>query len=67
MQVSARVLPATASWSALREADAALQELSRRPLHGARVRRSGLLRSTTELQAVGGRPLLVVTIQHPRN
>ena len=67
MQVSARVVPASAAWSGLSEAGlaarAAVQAPSARPL----VRRNGLVHSATEIRTVGSRRVVFVTLQHPHN
>jgi hypothetical protein len=60
MQVTARVIPASASWAALTEA----QEAARAP---SPVRRAGLTLTSVELQARGARRSLVVTINYPQN
>ena len=67
LQVTAHVLPAAASWSAWHEARAAIQALRRDPSAGSTVRRSGLVRTSAELQEAGSRRRLVVTLQHPHN
>ena len=67
LQVTARVRPAAASWSALHEARAAVRALRREPFREPTVRRSGLVSTRTELQGAGSRRRLVVTLQHPRN
>jgi hypothetical protein len=67
VQVSARVLPASVSWSGVGEAARAAHDLLRHPAGGPVLRRSGLVRTRAVLEPAGGRQLLLVTIQHPYN
>jgi hypothetical protein len=68
MRVTARVMPAHVSWTAVGEAAKATHELVQRPAHGPVIRRSGLIRTRAALErAADGRRLLRVTIQHPYN
>jgi hypothetical protein len=67
MQVTARVLPATASWTAIQEARAAIGPQAGTPARAPVVRRQGLVRTSTEVQGPADRRRLVVTLQHPHN
>jgi hypothetical protein len=67
MQVTARVLPATASWAALDEARVAIRWLTRQEPGGPTVSGTGVLRTRAEIQTAGGRRRVVVTVDHPRN
>jgi hypothetical protein len=67
MQVSARVVPASAAWSGLSEAGLAAQAAVQAPSERPLIRRSGLVHSATEIRRVGSRRVVVVTIQHPHN
>jgi hypothetical protein len=66
MQVTARVLPAGPSWTAVDETYAAVRRLAAAPYSGISVRRAGLVRTEAVLLPADGRRL-VVTIQHPYN
>lgn len=68
MRVTAKVLRAHVSWTAVGEAARAAHDLVQRPAGGPVVRRSGLIRTSAALEpAAHGRRLLRVTIQHPYN
>jgi hypothetical protein len=67
MQVTARVVPASAGWSGVSEAGLAAQGAVRAPLGRPLIRRSGLVHSAAEIRTVGSRRVVVVTIQHPLN
>ena len=71
MQVSARVVTASVSWTGLVEARAAARIAAGRLPGLALVRRGGLVHATAQIQPSGGRPsgprLLIVTLQHPHN
>jgi hypothetical protein len=67
MQVTARVIPATASWAALDEARVAIRWLTRQEPEGPTVSSTGVLRTRAEVQATGSRRRLIVTVDHPRN
>ncbi len=66
MQVTARVLPAAASWAALIEAREAVSELAAGPSQRAAIRRKDVLRTEAMILPADCR-CLVVTIQHPYN
>ena len=67
MQVTARVIPATASWAALDEARVAIRRLTRQEPEGPTVSSTGVFRTRAEVRTGGGRRRLVVTVDHPRN
>jgi hypothetical protein len=67
MQVAARVVPATTSWTGVREARAAALAILEHPAPGWTVRRAGVVRTTAELQGWGSRRRVLVTIHHPHN
>lgn len=67
MQVTAHVVPATASWAAVQEATAAIVALGSAPARTPQVRRQELVRTSAEVQGPADRPRLVVTVQHPHN
>ncbi len=68
MQVSARVVPATAAWTGVAEAATAALEAALRPRSGVvLVRRTGVVQTQAEVLSAEDRPLLLVTVQHPRN
>jgi hypothetical protein len=66
--VTARVLRAHVSWTAVWETARATHDLAQRPAGGPVVRRSALTHTHAVLEpAARGRRLLRVTIQHPYN
>ena len=67
MQVGARVIPASAAWTGLSEAGLVARAAVGAATHGPLIRRNGLVRSATEIRAVGSRREVVVTLQHPYN
>ncbi len=67
MQAAARVVPATTSWTGVREARAAALAILEHPGTGSTVRLAGLVRTTAELQGSGSRRRVLVTIHHPHN
>lgn len=67
MQVTARVLPAGASWSGVGEARAAARQLLEQRAAGPTVRRASLLRTSAELRTDGEHRRLLVTVQYPHN
>ncbi|MGH7580487.1 MAG: hypothetical protein ACREM9_09980 [Gemmatimonadales bacterium] len=67
MQVSARVVSATAAWTGLREAGLAARQAAGEPNGPPAVRDNGVLRTRAEVRESRGRRFLLVTIQHPRN
>jgi hypothetical protein len=71
MQVSARVVPATAAWSGLAESRLAAQSLAAHAsVSGPAlllVRRTGVVVTRAQVVRRAGEPLLLVTVQHPHN
>jgi hypothetical protein len=68
MQVTARVLPAKVSWTAVEEAGRVARALLLQPGGGPRVKGGRLVRTRGELvMTAGGSRTLRVTIQHPYN
>lgn len=67
MQVSARVLPAHAGWTALGEVRALAQAILARPTVTPRTSRRGLVQTRAELAPADGRRRLLLTIHHPHN
>lgn len=67
MQVTARVLPAGASWTGLSEARAAALAVLRDSSSRSSSRRTDLVRAYAELQGVGSRRRLLITLHHPHN
>jgi hypothetical protein len=67
MQVSARVLPAGPTWTALSEARAAAQAVLADPHTRSSSRSTQLVRAYAELQGVGSRRRLLITLHHPHN
>jgi hypothetical protein len=66
MQVSARVLPATAAWTGVTEAGLAAQSLSQRGFSTPAVRRTGTAFARAERHPADDRRVLV-TVHYPRN
>lgn len=67
MQVTARVVPASAAWTGLAEAGVAARSVARQGPGRPLIRRSGLVQARAEIRPSGGRRLLLVTIHHPHN
>jgi hypothetical protein len=67
MQVTARVVPAAAAWTAVPEAGRAVRAAIRAHEGSSLVRRNRLVRTATEIRTVGKRREVLVTIQHPHN
>jgi hypothetical protein len=67
MQVSARVVAASAAWTGLSEAGLAARGAVGTPATRLLIRRNGLVRSVAEIRTVGNRREVLVTIQHPHN
>ncbi|HEY7480216.1 MAG TPA: hypothetical protein VH680_06870 [Gemmatimonadales bacterium] len=67
MRIGAQVVPATAAWTGLGEVEAAAQLITAHPSRGFVVRRSGVLQTRAELIRPDDRPLLRITLQHPKN
>lgn len=67
MQVTARVVPASVAWTGVAEAGVAARSVARQGPGRALTRRTGLVQTRAEIRPAGGRRLLIVTIQHPRN
>lgn len=67
MQVTARVLPAGPSWTGLSEARAAALAVLGDPASRSSNRRTDLVRAYAELQGVGSRRRLLITLHHPHN
>ena len=67
MQVTARVLPAGPSWTGLSEARAAALAVLGGPSSRSSSRRTGLVKVDAELQGVGARRRLLITLHHPHN
>ncbi len=67
MQVTARVLPAGPSWTGLSEARAAALAVLGDPFSRSSTRRTDLVRVYAELQGVGSRRRLLITLHHPHN
>jgi hypothetical protein len=67
MQVSARVVAATAAWTGLEEAGLATRMAVRE--QGARpvIRNQGVVRTRAEIHQAGDQRLVLVTVQYPRN
>jgi hypothetical protein len=67
MQVGARVVPAAAAWTGVTEAGLAARAVVYASTESPLIRRSGLVRTATEVRAVGNRREVLVTIQRPHN
>lgn len=67
MRVSARVLPAGPTWTALSEARAAAWAVLDDPFVRSSSRRAHLVTAYAELQGVGARRRLLITLHHPHN
>jgi hypothetical protein len=71
MQVAARVVPASVSWTGLAEARVATRGAAGQQPGRAMIRRGRLVHATAEIHPssglAGARRLLIVTIQHPHN
>jgi hypothetical protein len=67
MQVTARVVPASAAWTGLAEAGVVARSVARQEPGRPLIRRNGLVQARAEIRPSGGRRLLLVTIHHPHN
>jgi hypothetical protein len=67
MRVGAQVVPGAAAWTGLDEVEAAARLITSRPAGRPVVRQTGILRTRAELIRSGDRPLLLITVQHPKN
>ena len=67
LQVSARVVPASAAWTGVSEANLAARQAIGARAAGALVRENGVVLTRAELLPSGDRRVLLVTVQHPRN